>query len=97
MNTHGTVAKAGVDMLSAQVAVELGPYGITSNVISPGIIEGTEGQKRLFAKGGQRTIDQIPLGRLGTVKDTNNMAVFLFSEAGSYMNGTVQAGKWAAA
>ncbi|KAL6897429.1 hypothetical protein GGI43DRAFT_385298 [Trichoderma evansii] len=89
LNTNGTVAKAGVDILSAQVAVELGPYGITSNVISPGIIEGTEGQKRLFAKGSQRTIEQIPLGRFGTV--------FIFSEAGCYMNGTVQAvdgGAW---
>ena len=36
LNTHGVVAKAGVDALSAQLAIELGPRGLTSNVVTPG-------------------------------------------------------------
>lgn len=79
--------------MSAQVAIELGPHGITSNVIVPGIIEGTEGQKRLFGNGDSDMIKRIPSGRFGTVRDINNVTVLLFSEGGSYVNGTVQVGK----
>ena len=92
LNTHGAVAKSGVDALSAQLAIELGPQGITSNVISPGVIEGTEGQKRLF-KPSKENIQRTPLGRMGTVKDVNNATIYLFSDVGDYINGTVQVGK----
>jgi 2,4-dienoyl-CoA reductase [(3E)-enoyl-CoA-producing], peroxisomal len=40
--THVTVAKAGVDALSNNIALEFGPLGVTSNVISPGPIANTE-------------------------------------------------------
>jgi 2,4-dienoyl-CoA reductase [(3E)-enoyl-CoA-producing], peroxisomal len=40
--THVTVAKAGVDALSNNIALEFGPLGITSNIISPGPIANTE-------------------------------------------------------
>ena len=40
--THVAAAKAGVDALSNNIALEFGPLGITSNVIAPGPIEGTE-------------------------------------------------------
>lgn len=42
MQTHVSVAKAGVDALSNSVAIEFGPVGVTSNVISPGPIGETE-------------------------------------------------------
>ena len=47
MQTHATAAKAGVDALSNNVCIEYGPLGITSNVIAPGPIAGTEGMDRL--------------------------------------------------
>lgn len=40
--THVSVAKAGVDALSNNIALEFGPLGITSNIISPGPIANTE-------------------------------------------------------
>lgn len=40
--THVAAAKAGVDAMSNNVALEFGPYGVTSNVITPGPIENTE-------------------------------------------------------
>lgn len=40
--THVNVAKAGVDALSNNVALEFGPLGVTSNVIAPGPIADTE-------------------------------------------------------
>ena len=47
LQAHVSAAKAGVDALSAVVAVEEGPRGVRSNVISPGPISGTEGMARL--------------------------------------------------
>ena len=47
---HVSAAKAGVDALSAVLAVEEGPHGVRSNVIAPGPIAGTEGMDRLSAK-----------------------------------------------
>ena len=79
--------------MSAQLAIELGPRGITSNVIAPGVIEGTEGERRLFKDTRGEMIRKIPSGRLGTVKDVNNATIFLLSEVGNYINGTVQVGE----
>ncbi|KIV80865.1 hypothetical protein PV11_08340 [Exophiala sideris] len=90
LNTHGVVAKAGVDALSAQLAIELGPRGITSNVIAPGVVDGTEGERRLFQDARGEMMGKVPTGRLGTVKDVNNATVFLLSETGDFVNGSVQ-------
>lgn len=50
LQAHVSAAKAGVDALSAVIAVEEGPRGVRSNVISPGPISGTEGMARLSNK-----------------------------------------------
>lgn len=39
---HVSAAKAGIDALSHTVSIEFGPLGVTSNIISPGPIAGTE-------------------------------------------------------
>jgi NAD(P)-dependent dehydrogenase (short-subunit alcohol dehydrogenase family) len=40
--SHVAVAKAGIDALSNNIALEYGPLGVTSNVIAPGPIASTE-------------------------------------------------------
>lgn len=94
MQAHVGVAKAGVDALSNSVAIEFGPRGITSNVIAPGPIAGTEGMERLARKedaaAGKK---QIPAGRWGTVREIADATVYLFSEAAGYVNGTTLVGK----
>ena len=93
MQAHVMAAKAGVDALSAAVAIEQGPRGVTSNVIAPGGIAGTEGLSRL-TKSGQDPIRNkfIPAGRFGTLSDIADATVYLFSAAGSYVNGNVLVG-----
>lgn len=94
LNTHGVVAKAGIDALAAQLAIELGPRGLTSNVIAPGSIGGTEGLSRLIHTGDQKHPSKlIPLQRLGLVKDIADATVYLLSEAGNYVNGTTLVGE----
>ncbi|KAL8792483.1 MAG: hypothetical protein Q9195_004939 [Heterodermia aff. obscurata] len=94
LQAHVGVAKAGVDALSNSVAIEFGPRGMTSNVIAPGPIAGTEGMERLSRKedaaAGKKN---IPLGRWGTVREIADATVYLFSEAASYVNGTTLVGE----
>lgn len=94
LQAHVGVAKAGVDALSNSVAIEFGPRGITSNIIAPGPIAGTEGMERLARKedaaAGKK---QIPLGRWGTVREIADATVYLFSEAAGYVTGTTLVGE----
>lgn len=85
---HVSAAKAAVDATSAVLAVEEGPHGVRSNVIAPGPIEGTEGMDRLLPKGREDSWP-IPTGRKGQARDVANAAVFLFSDAASFISGQV--------
>lgn len=90
LQTHVSVAKAGVDALSASTAIEFGPQGVTSNIIAPGPIGGTEGMERLIRKEDtERATKNVPLGRYGTVKEIADATVYLFSDAGNFVNGSV--------
>jgi len=84
---HVSAAKAGVDALSAVLAVEEGPHGVRSNVISPGATSGTEGLDRLST--GLAQPSATAAGRWGHVKDMANAAIFLFSDVASYITGQV--------
>jgi peroxisomal 2,4-dienoyl-CoA reductase len=101
MQLHVSAAKAGVDALTRNLAVEWGRYGIRVNAIAPGPIEDTEGMKRLVPEPiKQKLRERVPLGRFGLIKDIENAAVFLCSDAAGYINGTVlvvDGGHWLAA
>ena len=101
MQLHVSAAKAGVDALTRNLAVEWGRYGIRVNAIAPGPIEDTEGMKRLVPEPVKEKLRQrVPLGRMGMISDIENTAVFLCSEAASYINGAVvvvDGGHWLAA
>ncbi|KAM0254455.1 hypothetical protein ACHAQJ_006795 [Trichoderma viride] len=97
---HVSAAKASVDSLIASVALEYGPRGVVSNVIAPGPIADTEGMARLASSRPEEIAEfakTVPSGRYGTVKDIADATVFLFSDAGSYINGQiipVDGGSW---
>ena len=94
LQTHVSVAKAGVDALSHSVAVEFGPRGITSNIIAPGPVEGTEGMERLAkAEDLKQSMRGVPLGRMGKVKEIADGTVFLFGDAGNFVSGQVLVSK----
>ena len=101
MQLHVSAAKAGVDALTRNLAVEWGRYGIRVNAIAPGPIGDTEGMKRLVPEPIKEKLKQrIPLGRFGMIEDIENAAVFLCSDAANYINGAVlvvDGGHWLAA
>jgi NAD(P)-dependent dehydrogenase (short-subunit alcohol dehydrogenase family) len=87
---HVGAAKAGIDMLMKNLALEWGRYGIRCNSIVPGPIDGTEGMKRLAApEQREAVINNVPLRRMGTVDDIGHAAVFLASPLASYISGCV--------
>lgn len=97
---HVSAAKAGVDALTRNLAVEWGRHGIRSNAIAPGPIEDTEGMRRLVPQEVKdRLKKNIPLGRFGLVRDIEQCAVFLCSDAASFISGAIiviDGGHWLA-
>jgi len=89
---HVGAAKAGVDQLMRNLALEWGRYGIRCNSIAPGPIEGTEGMRRL-GPGDPSYHDRlkkaIPLGRYGEIEEIGAAAVFLASPMAAYITGTL--------
>jgi NAD(P)-dependent dehydrogenase (short-subunit alcohol dehydrogenase family) len=83
---HAAAAKAGVMSLIRTLAVEWGPDGILCNTIAPGPIAGTEGVKRLYENTGQSM--GVPLGRLGRGEDVAQAALYLCSDAASFVTGS---------
>jgi 3-oxoacyl-[acyl-carrier protein] reductase len=82
-------AKAGVIGLTKVMAVELAPYGISANAISPGPTE-SAALLSTFDEGSKKArIDRIPCGRLGSTKDIARAAIFLASDDSSYITGHV--------
>jgi len=101
MQLHVSAAKAGVDALTRNLAVEWGRYGIRVNGIAPGPIEDTEGMKRLVPELIKEKLKKnIPLGRFGRISDIEWAALFLCSDAASFINGAmlvVDGGQWLSA
>jgi 2,4-dienoyl-CoA reductase [(3E)-enoyl-CoA-producing], peroxisomal len=101
MQLHVSAAKAGIDALTRNLAVEWGRYGIRVNAIAPGPIEDTEGMMRLVPEPvKERLKKNIPLGRFGRIADIERAAVFICSDAANFINGTVlvvDGGHWLAA
>jgi glucose 1-dehydrogenase len=82
-------SKGGLRMLMRDLAVELGPLGITINNVAPGAIA-TPINKALL--GDKPKLDallaNIPLGRLGTPEDVAGIVAFLASDDASYVTGS---------
>lgn len=81
--------KAGVGLLTRQMALEWGPHGIRSNAVAPGLIDAGMSEP-IYADPDirQRRAERVPLGRLGTGGDIADVILFLLSEAAAYVNGT---------
>ena len=81
-------AKAAVNALTTVVARENAACGIRANVIAPGLVR-TDIADKLIEFHGEAMLKSIPLGRIGTPEDVGNLAVFLASDAASWITGEV--------
>lgn len=81
-------SKAGVAMLSRQLALEWGPEGIRSNVVSPGLIRTPLSESFYQAPGIlERRSAMVPGRRVGTPKDIADAVTYLVSPRAAYVNG----------
>ena len=85
-----TAAKGGLAALTRALAVELGPKGVLCNAIAPGYIA-TEMTRPLTENQDFDTYvrGRVPLGRWGKPSELAGVAVFLASDAASFVNGHV--------
>jgi NAD(P)-dependent dehydrogenase (short-subunit alcohol dehydrogenase family) len=83
-----SVSKAGVIMMSRQLAVEWGPRGVRSNVVSPGMIR-TPMTEAIYQAPGVHDARRalVPAQRIGRPADIADAVVFLASERASYITG----------
>jgi NAD(P)-dependent dehydrogenase (short-subunit alcohol dehydrogenase family) len=88
------VSKTGVQVFAETAAIELAPYGIRVNTVSPGLINSPNWAKGVLQmavndpKTGEGFMGNIPLGRLGLPKDVGAAYAFLASDLASFATGT---------
>jgi glucose 1-dehydrogenase len=87
------VSKTGVQVLAETAAIELAPYGIRVNTVSPGLINSPHWAKGVLPKAaadpetGESFMANIPLGRLGLPVDVGPAYAFLASDKASFATG----------
>ena len=83
------MSKSAIHAMTMSLAAEWGRYGIRLNTIAPGEIP-TEGMSKRIKPGdepGMRTKALNPMGRVGTMEELQNLAVFLISGGCGWING----------
>ena len=86
--TAYAASKAGIIGMTRVWARELGPKGITANVVAPGFID-TDMVKSVPPKVVEQIKTRVPAGRLGRPEEVANVYLFLASDLASFINGAV--------
>jgi 3-oxoacyl-[acyl-carrier protein] reductase len=83
------VAKAGIEMLTRKLAIEVGPSGVRVNCVAPAAIL-TERNRRMIPADMQVTMaESYPLRRIGEPLDVASAAVFLASDDSAWITGVI--------
>jgi NAD(P)-dependent dehydrogenase (short-subunit alcohol dehydrogenase family) len=86
---HYAASKGAVDALTIGLARELGPEGVRVNAVAPGLIETEIHARAGAADRVRRLMDGVPLGRAGAPEEVAETALWLLSEAASYVSGAI--------
>lgn len=80
-------AKAAISQITKAAAVEWGPHGVRVVCLAPGRSITRMTEQTRTGSSGDRGMARVPLGRWGTADEVAKMAVFLTSDAASYLTG----------
>ena len=80
-------SKAGLIGLTKSVAIDLAPYNILVNCVSPGFVLTDLTKKILTASEIEELASRIPLRRLATPEDISKVVIFLASDLNTYISG----------
>ena len=97
---HYCATKGGIVGMTEALAVELAPYNIRVNAISPGLIETPMIDPiKQDKKSMEGLLVRVPLHRVGKPEEVSNLVLFLASDSSSYITGStvVIDGGWLAA
>ena len=86
-----TASKAGVAGLTRALAVEWARHGITVNAIAPGVFETDLNRELLKGPRGQEFLTRTPMKRFGRVEELVGAAVYLASDAATFVTGQLLA------
>ena len=86
--TNYSASEGGINAFTKALAKEVAPYGIRVNAVAPGFIE-TETIAKFNPEQKEEIIKNIPLGRMGTVKDVAHCVKFLLSDYAQYITGQI--------
>lgn len=84
-----SAAKAGIQMLTQDVAAQAGPHGVRVNCLAPETILTERNRQRIPADVQQTLIDSHPVRRLGVPEDVAQAALFLVSDDAAWITGVV--------
>lgn len=83
-------SKGAINMYTKQIACEWAKYNITSNAIAPTFVRTSINEKQLDDKEFfNKLVSRIPMGRIGQLKDIVAAAIYLASDASSFVTGHV--------
>ncbi|MFZ0837138.1 MAG: SDR family oxidoreductase [Xanthobacteraceae bacterium] len=89
-HAHVLAAKSGLVGLTKALAHELGPSGVTVNLLSPGLVETAEDDpKRVAERRVNFSLERIPLRRVGAPDDISQAVVSLAGDAMAYVTGAI--------
>lgn len=83
------VAKAGIELLTQEVAAQVGPFGIRVNCVAPETILTEKNERQIPDAVKATLVETHPIRRLGTPEDVAQAALFLCSEQSGWITGVV--------
>jgi 3-oxoacyl-[acyl-carrier protein] reductase len=83
------VAKAGIQLLTQDIAAQAGPFGVRANCVAPETILTETNQQRIPAAVQETLRDSHPIRRLGTPADVAHAVAYLVSDDAAWVTGVV--------